>query len=93
MYDYKIADYVAYPKSEGIPEGYERWKKKNEQDQKVNQALKNRQKAKENRAKNRKPRQVKELTCPHCGYYIKSAYYGVYYQYHGDKCKHKKDET
>lgn len=93
MYDYKLCDYVAYPKSDGIPEGYEQWHKKHTTDARNNQALKNRQNGREFRKKNRKPRVVKELTCPHCGYYIKSAYYGVYYLYHGDKCKHKKDDT
>tara|TARA_R110002012_G_scaffold262806_1_gene445160 strand:+ start:580 stop:936 length:357 start_codon:yes stop_codon:yes gene_type:complete len=93
MYDYKLCDYVAYPKSDGIPEGYEKWKERARKEASYNSYVKIQQNGREWRKKNRKPRQVKELTCPHCGYYIKSAYYGVYYLHHGDKCKHKKDDT
>ena len=93
MYSYKQCDYVAYPKSEGKPEGYDKWKQGFLQDQKNNQAFKNKIKAREDRKKKpRNPPKVQKLTCKHCGYYYESAYVGSFYQRHNDNCKHKKEE-
>jgi AraC-like DNA-binding protein len=94
MFDLETRDYKFYPKSEGKPEGYDKWYNEYLTKQRSNEAYKS---LKRNvipeikRKRNRNKEDAPTYVCEHCGYTTQTYFVGAFNRHHNDNCKHKKE--
>jgi rubrerythrin len=89
MYSRTTCDYIAYPKSEGKPEGYDKWKEDHLSSQRINSDFRRQQENREKRRKRdkRKREDAPILICQVCGYRTQTYFPGAFNRHHNDNCR------
>jgi hypothetical protein len=91
--DNRILDYVLSPKAEGKPDGYDKWFKANEINERTNATYKRIQKNKSKLLSSKPKENAPTYVCENCGFTTQTYYPGGFNRFHGENCKLNKKEN